>query len=112
MHNYTSIFYKIDNIFVIFGFVQRWSSNQTHFLTIYCDKILDKAGESSDMQQKAERKKKEYFKQRQQLTGCAIELFLLSQVLARASKVKSMCDKNPTSKKGAKDTPQDLWREG
>ena len=31
----------------------------------------------------------------QQLSGCGIELFLLSQVLARASKVKSMCDKNP-----------------
>ena len=62
--------------------------------TIYCD-LLDKVSVSSDTRRKAEKKKKEYFKQRQQLTGCGIELFLLSQVLARASKVKSMCDKNP-----------------
>ncbi|KAM7240153.1 hypothetical protein CapIbe_009648 [Capra ibex] len=51
----------------------------------------DKVSDSSDMRRKIEKKKKEYFKQRQQLTGCGIELFLLSQVLARASKVKSMC---------------------
>lgn len=40
------------------------------------------------------RKEKEYFKQKQYLTGCGMGRFLLSQVLAKASKLKSMCDKD------------------
>lgn len=42
------------------------------------------------------RKEKECFKQRQQLTGCAMALFLLSQVLATALKLKSVVIRTPT----------------
>lgn len=42
-----------------------------------------------------------------------MELFLLSQVLAKASKLKSMCDKDPhILKRDAKEIPQDLQRKG
>lgn len=59
------------------------------------------------------RKEREYFKQKQELTGCAVELFLLSQVLATASKLKSMRDKDPhILKRDAKEIPQDLRRKG
>lgn len=59
------------------------------------------------------RKEREYFKQKQELTGCAVELFLLSQVLATASKLKSMGDKDPhILKRDAKEIPQDLQRKG
>lgn len=47
------------------------------------------------------RKERDYFKQ--QLTGCGKDRFLLS----RASKLKSMCDKEPhTLRRGANEIPQ------
>ena len=59
------------------------------------------------------RKEKEYFKQKQELMGCAVELFLLSQVLATTSKLKSMGDKDPhILKRDAKAVPQGLRRKG
>lgn len=42
-----------------------------------------------------------------------MERFLLSQVLAKASKLESMCDKDlHILKEGAKEIPQDLLRKG
>lgn len=76
------------------------------FLTIYYD-ILDKVGRDNGMRlREGLRQEKEYFKQKQYLTGCGMEHFLLSQVLAKASKLKSMCGKDlHILKKGAKEIP-------
>lgn len=58
------------------------------------------------MRLKKNLRKKEYFTQEHQLTGCGIELFLLSGELAKSSKLKSMEDKEPhILKRGAKKNP-------
>lgn len=59
------------------------------------------------------RKKEENFKRKKQLTGYGMELILLSQVLAKASKLESVGDKHSyILKRGAKRIPLDLLTRG